>query len=70
LTLKGERKDDTTDSKRTYFAREIGGGAFSRSFRLPTDADTNKVSASFKEGMLTVGVPKREEAKPRRISIE
>ncbi|HJU06405.1 MAG TPA: Hsp20/alpha crystallin family protein [Nitrospiraceae bacterium] len=70
LTLKGERKDEATDSKRAYFSREIGVGAFSRSFKLPTDADPNKVSASYKEGMLTISVAKREEAKPRRITIE
>ncbi|MGH7231618.1 MAG: Hsp20/alpha crystallin family protein [Nitrospiraceae bacterium] len=70
LTFKGERKDEASDSKRMYFSREIGVGAFSRSFRLPTDADPNKVSASYKEGMLTISVAKREEAKPRRITIE
>jgi HSP20 family protein len=70
LTLKGERKGEDSDSKRAYFSREIGVGAFSRSFRLPTDADPNKVSASYKEGMLTISVAKREEAKPRRITIE
>lgn len=70
LTLKGEQKDEPSESKRTYFARELGAGAFSRSFRLPTDADAGKVSATFKDGLLTVGVPKREEAKPRRIEIE
>ena len=70
LTLKGERKDATSESKRTYFSREIGVGAFSRSFRLPTDAAPNKVSATFKDGLLTVGVQKREESKPQRIAIE
>ena len=70
LTIKGERKNDTPEPKRTYFAREVGTGRFTRSFKLPTDASPEKVSASFKEGMLTVGIAKREEAKPRRIAIE
>ena len=70
LTMKGRRKDDASDSNRTYFARELGTGTFSRSFRLPTDADPNKVSATYKDGLLTIGVQKREEAKPRRIAIE
>lgn len=70
LTLKGERKDEDSDSNRTYFAREMGWGPFSRSFRLPTNVDPNKVSASYKEGVLTIELLKREEAKPRRIMIE
>ncbi|MES4787118.1 MAG: hypothetical protein C4294_16345 [Nitrospiraceae bacterium] len=70
LTLKGERKDDDSESNRTYFAHEIGRGIFSRSFRLPNNVDPGKVSASYKNGVLTISLPKREEAKPRRIMIE
>ncbi len=69
LTVKGERKDEHSESNRAYFTREIGWGTFSRSFRLPTNIDPNKVSASYKEGVLTLALPKREEAKPRRITI-
>ena len=69
LTIKGERKNEQ-ESKRTYFAREIGWGAFSRSFRLPDNVDANKVSASYKDGVLMVELPKREEAKPRHITVE
>ena len=70
LTVKGERKNETPEPNRTYFVREIGRGAFSRSFRLPSNVDPNKVSASYKQGVLTIELPKREEAKPRRITIE
>ncbi|HZS11154.1 MAG TPA: Hsp20/alpha crystallin family protein [Nitrospirales bacterium] len=70
LSLRGERKDDMTDETRTYFVREVGWGAFSRSFRPPTNVDPNKVTAHYRDGILTVQLPKREEAKPRRISIE
>ncbi|TLY17123.1 MAG: Hsp20/alpha crystallin family protein [Nitrospirae bacterium] len=70
LTLKGERKEETAESQRTYFLREIGSGPFSRSFRLPTNVDASKASATYKDGVLTVGLPKREEAKPSRITIE
>ena len=70
LTVKGERKNDTPEADRTYFVREIGMGAFSRSFRLPSNVDPNKVSASYKRGVLTIELPKREESKPRRITIE
>jgi HSP20 family protein len=70
LILKGERKEETSDETRTYFAREIGWGAFSRSFRLPTNVDTTKVEATYKDGILSIALPKREESKPRRITIE
>jgi HSP20 family protein len=70
LTVKGERKNETPEPNRTYFVREIGSGAFSRSFRLPSNVDPNKVSASYKQGVLTIELLKREEAKPRRITIE
>ena len=69
LTVKGEGKGDDSTS-RTYFAREIASGDFSRSFRLPSNVDPGKVSASYKEGLLTVAIPKREDAKPRRIVVE
>jgi HSP20 family protein len=70
LTVKGERRDEPGDANRTYFAREIGWGMFSRSFRLPTHVDPNKVSATYRDGVLSLELPKREEAKPRRIAIE
>jgi len=70
LTVSGERKVDTEAEGRTYLAREITNGAFSRSYRVPRNVDTEKVSASYKEGLLKIGLPKKEEAKPRRIQIE
>ena len=69
LTVKGQGHGDGT-LNRTYFAREIGSGDFSRSFRLPNNVDPSKVSASYKEGLLTIEIPKREDAKPRRIVVE
>lgn len=69
LTVKGGRKETSSDNGRRYFAHEIGWGAFSRSFRLPTYGDPEKMSASLKDGMLVLHIPKREEAKPRRIEI-
>ena len=69
LTVKGAAKGEDS-AKRTYFAREIGSGDFSRSFRLPNNVDPGKVSASYKEGLLTIEIPKREDAKPRQIVVE
>ncbi len=69
LTIKGHRKDEA-ESGRTYFLREMGRGDFFRSFTLPTDVDQTKVAASYKQGVLSLHLPKREEAKPRRIMID
>jgi HSP20 family protein len=69
LTVKGERKQATSEQARRYFAQEIGWGGFSRAFRLPSYIDSDKVLASFKEGVLMLDLPKRDEAKPRRIEI-
>lgn len=69
LTIKGARKEDGSQD-RTYFVREMNHGPFVRSFKLPNTADQTKVAATFKDGILTIEVPKREETKPRRIVIE
>ena len=69
LTVKGEGQEDVSVN-RTYFAQEIGWGGFSRSFRLPNNVDPSKVSATSKDGLLTIQIPKREEAKPRQIIVE
>jgi HSP20 family protein len=68
LTLSGERKDQPAEG-RTYLVKEVGIGAFERSFTLPGNVDTGKVAAAYKHGVLTIELPKREEAKPRRITI-
>lgn len=69
LTLAGERKP-TDKPERTYLVKEIATGSFSRSFTLPTNVDQGKVAASYKQGVLVIELPKREETKPRRITIE
>ena len=68
LTVKGQRKQAQPENRR-YFVQEFGVGAFSRSFRVPANVDPNKVVASYKEGVLTITLPKREEAKPRQITV-
>jgi HSP20 family protein len=69
LTLRGERKFDSEVKRESYHRVERSYGAFSRSFTLPTVVDTDKIKAEFKEGVLRVTLPKREEAKPKQISI-
>jgi HSP20 family protein len=69
LTIKGEKKvaDEVKDEQFHRIERRYG--AFSRSFVLPPTVDTTKVSADYKNGVLTLKLPLREEAKPREIAV-
>ena len=69
LTLKGERKLEDKEEKDNYHRIESFYGSFSRSFTLPDTADRDKISADFKNGVLTVTVPQRPETKPRVIQV-
>jgi HSP20 family protein len=70
LTVKGEKKL-ATDVKEEHFHHiERRYGAFSRSFSLPRTVDASKVAADYKNGVLTVRLPLREEAKPRQIKVD
>jgi HSP20 family protein len=69
LTIRGDRKYET-DVKRENFQRiERHYGSFSRSFTLPATVDASRISASYKEGVLTIRLPQREEAKPKQITV-
>ena len=70
LVLKGERKFDSEVKEENYRRIERTYGTFHRSFTLPNTVDTSKVSADYKNGVLTVKLPFREEAKPRTINVE
>jgi HSP20 family protein len=70
LTLKGEKKSSTEVKDEQYHHVERRYGSFSRSFKLPQTVDPNKVSAEYKNGVLTVKLPLREEAKPRSIKVD
>ena len=54
----------------TSTSKQRGAGQFARSFQLPADVDTTRAEASYKHGILTVRVPKKEEAKPRQITVK
>jgi len=69
LSLKGERKFEHKDEKAGYHRMERGYGAFARNFAIPDSVDAEKVLAAFKEGVLTVTLPKKEVAKPRAIKV-
>ena len=70
LTIKGERKFQKKDEKSGYHRIERSFGAFARSFTLPETVEAEKVSATYKNGVLTVALPKKEVAKPRSIEIK
>ena len=69
LTLRGERKLDTEIKQESYHRVERTYGAFTRSFTLPSVVDQEKIKADYKDGVLKVTLPKREEAKPKQINI-
>jgi len=70
LSVSGERKFQSEKSEKGFHRIERNYGNFMRSFTVPNAFDTTNVSASFKNGVLTVKLPKKEAAKPRQIKIE
>jgi HSP20 family protein len=70
LTLKGEKKLAAEVKEEQFHHIERSYGSFSRSFSLPRTVDASKVSADYKNGVLTVRLPLREEAKPRQIKVD
>ena len=69
LTLKGERKVEQEISRDRFQRLERFQGTFSRSFTLPATVDAGRISATYKNGVLTVRLPQREEAKPKQITV-
>jgi HSP20 family protein len=69
LTITGERKLDEQVTRDRFQRMERFYGSFSRSFTLPPTVDAAQISASYKDGILTVRVPQREEAKPKQITV-
>lgn len=70
LTIRGEKRNEREGKKEQCRWVERSYGSFSRSFTLPSNAAGDRVRARFEEGVLTVEVPKAEEAKPKVISIK
>jgi len=69
LSLRGERKFEKKDEKSGFHRIERSYGSFERFFTLPETVDAEKVKADYKNGVLTVMLPKKELAKPRQIKI-
>jgi HSP20 family protein len=70
LTIKGEKKLASEVKEDQYQHIERRYGAFSRSFSLPRTVDSSKVAADYRNGVLTIRLPLREEAKPRQIKVD
>ena len=70
LSIRGEKKFNQEVKDEQYHRVERTYGAFSRSFTLPLTVDVTKVAAEYKDGVLTVTLPLREEAKPKQVKVE
>ena len=70
LRIKGEKKKEHEEKKENYFRLEKSYGYFERSFALPMNVDATKVKATYKDGVLELTLPKKEEAKPKQIKVD
>ena len=70
LTISGERKMDSEIKEEQYHRIERAYGTFSRAFTLPPTVDTSAIAAEYKNGVLSVRLPLREEAKPKQIQVQ
>ena len=70
LTIRGERKFEKKVTEDKYLRVERSYGSFSRSFSLANTVNTEAIKADYKDGVLTLGIPKREEAKPKQIKVQ
>lgn len=69
LTVQGERKFEKEEKEENFHRIERRYGSFTRTFKLPSTADTDKVEASYEKGILKITVAKRAEAKPKQIKV-
>ncbi len=70
LALKGERRFENEEKKKGFHRVERSYGSFARYFTLPDTVETEKVKADYKEGVLTITLPKKEAAKPRQVKVQ
>ena len=70
LTIRGEKKEETNVKEENYHRVERTYGSFQRSFKLPTTVKGDNIDATYKDGILTVTLPKAEEAKPKQIEVK
>ena len=70
LTIRGEKKSDREEKESNYHLVERSYGSFQRSVSIPSYVKTDKVTAEFKDGVLTVTLPKKEEVKSKSVKVE
>ena len=70
LSISGERKYEKEEKNKKFHRVERAYGSFSRSFTVPEDADSDQVSAEFKDGLLKVHLPKTEKVKPKSVEVK
>ncbi|MBC8423278.1 Hsp20/alpha crystallin family protein [bacterium] len=70
LTIEGERRQDKDEKDKKFHRIERSYGMFRRSFTMPNEVDANKVSAEYKDGMLTLHLPKSERVETRAIDVK
>ncbi len=70
LTIKGEKQEEKEENKKDYYLHERNYGSFERSFQVPDGVNVDKIEAKFKKGVLTVTLPKKEEAQKATKKIE
>lgn len=70
LTVTGERKAEAAENGKNFVRNEFSYGKFSRSFTLPDNYDAAKVAADYKNGLLVVSLPRKEETKPKEIEVK
>ena len=69
LTIRGERKFEKKAEEKNYLRVERSYGSFARSFSLANTVNSEAIKADYKDGVLTLSIPKREEAKPKQIKV-
>lgn len=69
LTIRGERKFGDEVTRDNYHRIERHYGSFTRTFTVPPTLDTSRIAANFKDGVLTIRMPQREEARPKQIEV-
>lgn len=70
LTIRGEKREEKEIKEKDYVRSERYYGAFHRSFTLPAGVDPQKVNAGYKDGVLEITLPKREDARPKEIKVD
>ncbi|MFQ5963360.1 MAG: Hsp20/alpha crystallin family protein [Candidatus Scalinduaceae bacterium] len=70
LTIRGEKKEEKEEKGKHFHRIERSSGSFSRTINLPASVDSNKVQAEYKDGILKINLPKKEETKAKKIEVK